>query len=140
MHNNPKNMTIGGFAEAAGVNVETIRFYQRKNLLIQPDKPYGGIRRYGQADVARVQFVKAAQLLGFSLNEIADLLRLEDGTHCAEASQLAERKLRDVREKLAVLLHMETVLAQLVEDCHTRKGDVSCPMIASLQANKVSVL
>ncbi|MGV4247992.1 MerR family DNA-binding protein, partial [Citrobacter freundii] len=62
-----------------------------------PDKPYGSIRRYGEADVTRVRFVKSAQRLGFSLDEIAELLRLEDGTHCEEASGLAEHKLKDVR-------------------------------------------
>ncbi|MCI0221219.1 MerR family transcriptional regulator, partial [Cronobacter sakazakii] len=90
MENNLENLTIGVFAKAAGVNVETIRFYQRKGLLPEPDKPYGSIRRYGAADVTRVRFVKSAQRLGFSLDEIAELLRLDDGTHCEEASSLAE--------------------------------------------------
>jgi MerR family mercuric resistance operon transcriptional regulator len=94
MENNLENLTIGVFAKAAGVNVETIRFYQRKGLLLEPDKPYGSIRRYGEADVTRVRFVKSAQRLGFSLDEIAELLRLEDGTHCEEASSLAEHKLK----------------------------------------------
>ncbi|RBW95057.1 MerR family transcriptional regulator [Escherichia coli] len=95
MENNLENLTIGVFAKAAGVNVETIRFYQRKGLLREPDKPYGSIRRYGEADVVRVKFVKSAQRLGFSLDEIAELLRLDA--------------------------------------CHARKGNVSCPLIASLQ-------
>ena len=97
MENNLENLTIGVFARTAGVNVETIRFYQRKGLLPEPDKPYGSIRRYGETDVTRVRFVKSAQRLGFSLDEIAELLRLEDGTHCEEASSLAEHKLKDVR-------------------------------------------
>ncbi len=136
MENNLQNLTIGVFAKAAGVNVETIRFYQRKGLLPEPDKPYGSIRRYGDADVARVKFVKSAQRLGFSLDEIAELLRLEDGTHCDEASSLAEFKLKDVREKLVDLTRLEAVLSQLVCACHARKGNVSCPMIASLQEEK----
>lgn len=74
MENNLENLTIGVFAKAAGVNVETIRFYQRKGLLREPDKPYGSIRRYGEADVVRVKFVKSAQRLGFSLDEIAELI------------------------------------------------------------------
>ena len=77
------NLTIGAFAKSAEVNIETIRFYQRKGLLVEPDRPYGGIRRYGEADVARVKFVKTAQRLGFSLDEVGQLLRLEDGTHCS---------------------------------------------------------
>jgi MerR family mercuric resistance operon transcriptional regulator len=67
--------------------VETIRFYQLKGLLPQPKRPYGSIRRYGQADVARVKFVKSAQRLGFSLDEVGQLLKLEDGTHCSEAAE-----------------------------------------------------
>ena len=133
MQINFENLTIGVFAKAAGVNVETIRFYQRKGLLPEPDKPYGSIRRYGEADVTRVRFVKSAQRLGFSLDEIAELLRLEDGTHCEEASGLAEHKLKDVREKMADLARMEAVLSELVCACHARKGNVSCPLIASLQ-------
>src|SRR3569833_2587283 len=92
-----ENLTIGSFAKATGVNVETIRFYQRKGLLPETIKPLDGIRRYGKADVTRVRFVKSAQRLGFSQDEISELLRLEDGTHCDEASSLAERKLQDVR-------------------------------------------
>lgn len=130
-----ENLTIGGFAKAAGVNVETIRFYQRKGLLPEPDKPYGSIRRYGETDVTRVRFVKSAQRLGFSLDEVAELLRLEDGTHCDEASRLAERKLKDVREKMADLARMESVLSELVCACHLRQGNVSCPLIASLQGD-----
>lgn len=104
-----------------------------EGLLREPDKPYGSIRRYGEADVVRVKFVKSAQRLGFSLDEIAELLRLDDGTHCEEASSLAEHKLKDVREKMADLARMETVLSELVCACHARKGNVSCPLIASLQ-------
>ena len=81
MNESPETLTIGVLAEAAGVNVETIRFYQRKGLLPEPDRPVGGIRRYGAADVARVRFIKSAQRLGFSLDDVAQLLRLEDGTH-----------------------------------------------------------
>lgn len=133
MESNLENLTIGVFAKAAGVNVETIRFYQRKGLLPEPDKPYGGIRRYGDTAVARVRFVKSAQRLGFSLDEIAELLRLEDGTHCAEAARLAEHKLKDVREKQADLARMEAALTGLVRACHATAGNISCPLIASLQ-------
>jgi MerR family mercuric resistance operon transcriptional regulator len=133
MENNGGNLTIGVFAKTAGVNVETIRFYQRKGLLPEPDKPHGSIRRYGEADVTRVRFVKSAQRLGFSLGEISELLRLEDGTHCEEARSLAEHKLKDVHEKMADLARMEAVLSELVYACHEQKGNVTCPLIASLQ-------
>jgi MerR family mercuric resistance operon transcriptional regulator len=72
MNDQEMSLTTGAFARAAGVNVETIRFYQHRGLLPEPDRPYGGIRRYGAADVGRVRFVKSAQRLGFSLDNIAD--------------------------------------------------------------------
>lgn len=127
-----RTMTIGAFAKAAGVNVETVRFYQRSGLLIAPPRPYGGIRRYGGRDVARVRFVKSAQRLGFTLDEVAQLLRLDDGAHCTEARKLAERKLAVVREKLEDLTRIESVLAALAARCVSARGRVSCPLIASL--------
>lgn len=136
MESNFSTLSIGAFAKAADVGVETIRFYQRKGLLPEPDKPYGSIRRYGEADVARVRFVKSAQRLGFSLDEITELLRLDDGTQCAVASRHAEHKLKDVREKMADLARMEVVLSELVSACHLAKGTISCPLIAALQGAK----
>lgn len=132
MNKHIEGLTIGAVAEAAGVNVETIRFYQRKGLLSQPDKPYGSIRRYGSGDVARVRFVKAAQRLGFSLEEVGSLLKLDDGAHCDDARQLAEQKLADVRSRLADLQRIERRLATLVQDC-VRHVDVACPLIGALQ-------
>lgn len=134
MPSTQETFSIGAFAKAAGVNVETIRFYQRKRLLAEPVRPPGGIRRYGNAEVARVKFVKSAQRLGFSLDEVAQLLRLVDGTHCTEAAGLAALRLADVRSRLADLARMETALAALVEQCCTRRRNVSCPLIASLHA------
>jgi len=127
-----ENLTIGAFAKAAGVHVETIRFYQRKSLLVEPKRPYGSIRRYGAADVARVKFVKAAQRLGFSLDEIGELLRLEDGTHCSEAAGLATPRLADVRARLDDLMRMEQVLSKLVNEGSAHDGHVSCPLIDAL--------
>lgn len=133
MESNEGGLTIGAFAKEALVNVETIRFYQRKGLLPEPRRPRGGVRRYGEADVARLRFVKSAQGLGFSLEEIAGLLRLEDGAHCDEARILAEKKLTDVRAKLSHLRRIESALAKLVHDCCIRRGTVSCPLIATLK-------
>ena len=132
MSTEPDSLTIGAFAKAAGVNVETIRFYQLKGLLPTPDRPYGSIRRYCSADVARVKFVKGAQRLGFSLDEIGQLLKLEDGTHCSEAAELAAQRLADVRAKLADLSRIEAALSKLVGECHAHQGNVSCPLIAAL--------
>src|SRR5260370_6788752 len=135
MENELENLTMGTFAKAAGVNVETIRFYQRKKLLLAPERSYGSIRRYGKADVARVKFVKAAQRLGFSLDEIAELLKLEDGTHCSEAAELATLRLVDVRARLANLKRMETVLSKLLGKCRAHHGNVACPLIDALHCD-----
>jgi MerR family mercuric resistance operon transcriptional regulator len=126
--------TIGDLATAANVSVETIRFYQRKGLVPEPPRAYGQIRRYGASDVARVKFVKSAQRLGFSLEEVAALLRLDDGTHCDEARVMAEQKLADVRSKLRDLRRIESVLKTLVADCCSSRGTVTCPLISALHS------
>jgi len=92
-----ENLTIGTLATQAQVNVETIRFYQRKGLMSQPGKPQGSVRRYGAGDLQRVRFIKSAQRLGFSLDEITQLLKLEDGSHCDEASAEDQRNWVNVR-------------------------------------------
>ena len=131
------SLTIGGLAKAANVNVETIRYYQRRDLLSEPKRPLGGIRRYGPADIDRLTFVKTAQQLGFSLDEVGDLLRLEDGTHCQEASALAEHKLKDVREKIERLVKIEKALSDMVSQCHARPDSIACPLIASLHEGDI---
>jgi len=125
-------LTIGPLATAAGVSVETIRFYQRRGLLSEPHRPLRGFRRYGNAELARVRFIKAAQRLGFTLEEIAELLKLEDATDCGEARVLAERRLRDVRERLANLRRVETALSQVVARCGAARSTTRCPLIESL--------
>jgi MerR family mercuric resistance operon transcriptional regulator len=126
-------LTISRLAREAGVNIETIRFYQRLGLLTEPDKPLGGIRRYEKTDVARVLFIKAAQRIGFTLDEIAQLLELDDGLHCSQARAIAENKLATVRERLADLQRIEAALTQLVGRCEASRGKVSCPLIDALQ-------
>ncbi|MFN4349969.1 MAG: Hg(II)-responsive transcriptional regulator [Hylemonella sp.] len=133
MNTPPQYFTIGSLADAAGVNVETIRFYQRRGLLSEPERPMGSIRRYADADLARVRFIKAGQRLGFSLDEIAELLKLEDGSHCSAARAQAELKLRDVRIKLADLQRIEHALQGLIERCDSVRGKIRCPLIAALQ-------
>jgi len=126
-------LTIGELAKSASVSVETIRFYQRRGLLAEPDRPLGGIRRYKQADSARIRFIKSAQKLGFNLDEIMMLLTLDDGTQCNEASKIARQKLTEIRSKLADLRRMEKTLTKLVGECEKGRGQVCCPLISSLQ-------
>lgn len=126
------NLTIGGVAKAAGVNVETIRYYQRLKLLEEPAKPPGGVRRYAEAAVARVRFIKRAQELGFSLAEIHRLLRLGDPQSCGEARTLACEKLALVEARVADLQRLRGVLEDLIGRCDRRRGKVACPIIESL--------
>jgi len=133
MSDSPKpSMTIGTLAQAAGMHIETIRYYQRRGLVPVPEKPYGGIRRYQENTLARLGFIRTAQGLGFSLEEVGELLTLDDGAHCRESRVLGERKLANVREKIAHLKQIEGVLARLVAQCSAQNGDLSCPLIGSL--------
>lgn len=125
--------TIGALARAADVHLETIRYYQRRGLLEEPVKPHGGIRRYSEAHARRLRFIKHAQALGFSLDEVGDLLALEDGRHCRAAERLGAKKLEAVRERIQHLRRMEQALAALVADCRRNRGKVSCPLITALE-------
>lgn len=125
--------TIAWLAREAGVNVETIRFYQRKQLLDEPPRPLGGARRYTVDNVARVRFIKSAQRIGFTLAEIAVLLQLEDGTHCREAQAIAMHKLDDVQSRIDELQRMAAALKGLVSECSSAKRKIKCPLIAALQ-------
>jgi MerR family transcriptional regulator, mercuric resistance operon regulatory protein len=124
-------MTIGKLAGCAGVNVETIRYYQRRGLLDEPDKPLGGYRRYPAEMAKRVRFIKRAQALGFTLEEVGGLLRLDAARACAETRELATHKLALIKEKLADLASMRKALAALVAKCDTG-GRRACPIIQTL--------
>lgn len=132
MSKKPRSMTIGALAKAAGMGVETIRYYQRRGLVEEPEKPYGSIRHYDDETLARLHFIRTAQWLGFSLDEVGGLLKLQDGTHCDEARVLGEQKLAKVREKITSLRRIERTLEGLVQACCTEHGDVKCPLITSL--------
>ncbi len=125
-------LTIGRVAKAAGVNVETIRFYQRLGLLAEPARPPGRVRRYGGESVARLRFIKRAQQLGFSLAEVQRLLVLEDPQSCGKARSLAAEKLALVEARIVDLERMRGVLKELVARCDLRRGKVTCPIIATL--------
>ena len=127
--------TIGKLAQHAGVNIETIRYYQRRGLLDEPDKPLGGYRRYPASAVTRVRFIKRAQQLGFTLEEIKGLLLLEDGQNCRKTRLLAERKLALIEERLHDLVRMRGTLKGLIAECAKGRRPRSCPIIATLTAS-----
>jgi MerR family mercuric resistance operon transcriptional regulator len=129
-----EKLTIGRVAQAAGVNVETIRYYQRRGLLDEPEKPLGGHRRYAVSAPRRVRFIKRAQQLGFTLQEVKGLLLLEDGQNCRETRLLAEHKLAVVEARLADLSRMRRLLTGLIAECEEGKRPRSCPIIATLSA------
>ena len=127
-----QEMTIGQLAEAAEVNVETVRYYHRRGLLPAPPRPVGGIRRYPAAVLTRLRFIKRSQSLGFSLDEVEALLSLHDGRACSTARAIAEHKLAEVRQRIQDLSLLEGALTTLVQRCSTSKGKVSCPLIDAL--------
>lgn len=124
-------MRIGQLAHAGGVNVETVRYYQRIGLLAVPERPLRGARRYVQADLERLRFVRRAQLLGFTLDDIAGLLRLSS-QDCRDVQAAAERKLALVHRKLDDLARVERALAEVLQRCRTRAVNDDCPVIAAL--------
>lgn len=127
----PAPFTIGRLARIAGVGVETIRFYQRCKLLEEPLKPISGYRHYSPEASERIRFIKRAQELGFSLKEIAMLLKLGAGS-CTDTKQLAEKKLAVIEGKISDLQAMQTVLRDLVRKCKTNPRTRGCPIVSTL--------
>lgn len=122
-------LTIGKLAAAAGVNIETIRYYQRRGLLDEPPKPLGGHRRYAPEQAKRVRFIKRAQALGFALDEVDALLTLDAACACGETRAMAVRKLCLIEWKMADLAAMRQALGELVRQCDAGDGHAACPII-----------
>lgn len=131
-----KGIRISELAREASVHVETIRYYQGIGLLPRPRREHGHIRRYLADDLKRVRFIKRAQALGFSLEEIALLLGLSDGEHCAETQTLAEKKLSMVEEKINDLAAIQKALKGLVTECSKGSRKAGCPIIDALAAER----
>src|ERR1700694_2596431 len=128
------SITIGRLAQAAAVNVETIRYYQRRGLVSEPVKPLGGQRRYPPEAVKRVRFIKRAQNLGFTLDEVRGLLALDDGQSCRDTRRLAEKKLAVIETRLADLARLRKLLKGLIAECESGKRHRRCPITATLSA------
>jgi MerR family mercuric resistance operon transcriptional regulator len=120
--------TIGGLAHAAGVGVETVRYYQRRGLLPEPARPPGEVRRYGEADVERLRFIRSAQAAGFTLNEIKELIDLDASDDRARARELAQSRVAAIDEKIAELQEARDALATLATAC-ARKRAGPCPIL-----------
>jgi len=130
------SLTIGRLAESAQVNVETVRYYQRRGLMREPARPTGSVRRYSDDDVRRIRFIKRAQQLGFTLEEVTNLLKLEDGRSCRETEQLAQQKLSLVEARITDLQRLRKTLRDLIGRCESGRGRITCPIIESLIAER----
>lgn len=130
-------MTIGAVARDAGVSVETIRFYQRRGLIDEPVKPFGRVRQYPADVTARVRFIKSAQALGFTLEEIATLLRPESMRACAATRDLARGKIAMIERKLAELVHMRDALEALIAQCEPDRPEAGCAIIRCLAQDEM---
>ncbi|MGH8197677.1 MAG: MerR family transcriptional regulator [Steroidobacteraceae bacterium] len=128
----PQPYTIARLAAAAGVHVETIRYYQRRKLIPKPIPPLGGIRRYAEADAERLRFIKRAQAMGFTLIEIENLLKLRTRRSCHATRELAATKLRIVDGRIRELCHLRNELAGLIAGCDANSVDSTCPVIERL--------
>ena len=129
---NSEAFTIGQLAKSGRVHVETVRYYQRRGLLPEPERPLGGVRRYGSAELSRLQFIRRAQAMGFSLEEISSLLELTGNRACERTRLLTEHKLADVRIRLAELRQLERDLEQLVRECREVAAGACCPTLNRL--------
>jgi MerR family mercuric resistance operon transcriptional regulator len=131
VRNQAKNSeTIGGLAKAAGVGVETVRYYQRRGLLPEPPRPSGEVRRYGEADAKRLRFIRSAQAAGFTLNEIAELLDLSVSDDRARARQLAEARVAELDSRIEELREARDALAALSTACARKRGG-DCPILSA---------
>ena len=127
----PTTLTIGRLARAAGVNVETVRYYQRLGLVAEPPKPESGFRHYPADTLDRIVFIKRAQQLGFRLEEIRELLELGDG-RCADVRTKAEQKRRQIEAQIRDLRAMGATLDELIAACRAGRGDTHCPIVETL--------
>ena len=127
-------LTTSQLANSAGVNVETLRYYERRGLLPEPPRRASGYRQYSQDDVARLQFIKRAKELGFTLQEVQELLnlRVDPDTPCAMVKRRADLKIIDIEEKLRSLKKIKKALNKLAATCSGRGPVGDCPILEAL--------
>lgn len=127
-------LTIGKLASAAGVGVETIRFYEREGLLPKPPRRRSGYRQYAPDAVARVLFIRRAKELGFTLKEINELLelRVDPDKSCVDVRAMAEAKIADVEQKMADLARIKGALQALARDCRGKGPTSECPILEAI--------
>jgi MerR family mercuric resistance operon transcriptional regulator len=129
--------TIGALAKAAGVGVETVRYYQRRGLLPEPPRPHGEVRRYGDEDVRRLRFIRSAQAAGFTLAEIGELLQLSASDDRERARQLAQARVAALDEKIAELQRAREALDGLATSCARKRGG-PCPILTAFDRHRMA--
>lgn len=134
-----ESLTTGQLARKAHVNVETLRYYERRGLMPEPPRRESGYRQYSEGDVARIQFIKRAQDLGFSLKEIAELLslRVDPHTTCADVKKKAEVKIFDIDQKIKTLQGIKKALTKLTALCRGRGPTSQCPILEAMDSESL---
>ncbi len=125
--------TIGQLASKAGVNVETVRYYERTGLLESPVRRESGYRQYSDEQLNRIRFIKRAQQLGFTLKEIAELLSIRADATCEDMKNHVQAKLQDVSAKIRMLQKMKRILSNLEKSCTGSSGSRECPILEALE-------
>jgi MerR family mercuric resistance operon transcriptional regulator len=130
-----EKLTIGQLAKSAGVNLQTIRYYERRGLIPEPPRNESGYRQYSQKEVSRTLFIKGAQGLGFSLKEIEELLslKMEPGTTCGDVKSRVEAKISDIEEKILALQQIKEALLSLTERCMGLGPVSQCPILEEME-------
>ncbi len=128
-------LTIGEVARRGGVGIETVRYYEREGLLAKPLRTASGYRQFDDDAIARLQFIRRAKELGFTLNEIKDLLslRVDAQTSCKDVRTRAKAKIADIEDKIKSLRRMKNALARLMQECSQRGSDSECPILDALE-------
>jgi len=128
-------LTIGGVAKATGVGIQTLRYYERRGLLSQPERTRAGYRQFPEEEVRRVQFIRRAQGLGFTLEEIRELLSLRvlPGRRCDQVERAARRTRERVQVRLTEMQGIEKALSQLVRACAKGSATDDCPILRALE-------
>ncbi|MDH5393062.1 MAG: MerR family DNA-binding protein [Gammaproteobacteria bacterium] len=127
----PSALTIGKVAKLANVSVETIRYYQKIGLMKAPQKPLQGFRTYTMDSIRELKFIKKAQRLGFTLDEISELLEIGSG-QCADIQSKAQKKLDQIKQQITELNALKVTLDELVKSCQLTSEPGCCPIVKSL--------
>lgn len=134
---NSKTITykIGEVASRANVNKETVRYYEKRGLIPKPDRRRSGYRIFTKRHIKQIKFIKRAQELGFTLNEIKELLelRMDENSYCSEIKQEAQEKYQDVLEKIEDLQRIKTTLVDLIDSCDGEGPKGDCPILEALE-------